>query len=83
MTARILLVTALLFTTSLLNAQVRKDLLEVQPDNSWKIYVEKEIPVEFLGVTQAFVEFDTTQQFRDKPVRDANGFVLERLERQE
>ncbi|MBL0129264.1 MAG: proprotein convertase P-domain-containing protein [Flavobacteriales bacterium] len=56
---------------------------EVMPDGTWRVSVESVIPMEFMGVVQAFSAFDTTQQFKDKLVRDENGFLIGRLERAE
>jgi hypothetical protein len=65
-------------------AQVRVDKHSTRlPDGQWQFTVERTIPVKFLGVVQPFTSWDSTQVFRNKPVRDQNGLIGEREDEEE
>ena len=65
------------------NAQTQAPETHQRADGQWEINVERTIPVEFMGVVRPFVEWDSTQRFRDERVRDRRGLIGENEEAEE
>ena len=76
MTLRLPLFTAALVCGSLAHAQDQHKQVTTLPDGTLRYAVAKEIPMEFMGVTQPFILWDSTAQFRNDPVRGENGWVI-------
>ena len=76
MTLRLPLFAAALVCGSLTHAQDQHKQVTTLPDGTLRYAVAKEIPMEFMGVTQPFILWDSTAQFRNDPVRGENGWVI-------
>lgn len=59
-------------------AQTRVPELRSLADGRVEITIDREVPVEFLGIVQPFTSWDSTQVFPDVPVRDRNGLLVKR-----
>ncbi|MBL8001061.1 MAG: proprotein convertase P-domain-containing protein [Flavobacteriales bacterium] len=57
-------------------AQDQRKLVTNLPDGTQRYTVERTVPVEFLGVTQPFILWDSTAQFRNDLVRGENGWLI-------
>lgn len=69
-------VVAALFAATALFPQEERSLSTTLPDGTLRYTVERTLPVEFLGVTQPFILWDSTAQFPNDPVRGENGWLI-------
>jgi hypothetical protein len=76
MNVRSSLLTAGFLCGGLAMSQDQQKLVSTLPDGTLRYTVQKEVPVEFLGITQPFVLWDSTAQFKNEPVRGEHGWLI-------